>query len=173
MLHHVKRAYRTVSSMIDQYYHEREFQKQAKEPRYDQITGWITKWRMHEYNRWAMDDIDLLKLYDYILSRKPKLLVEFGTATGYSTAVIGYAVQNLVQSKLITLEQDSDLYSFAKKNIPPEISPYIHFHLAPITFLKTHNWGTFLGYKINFQEKIDFAIIDGPVGFVIDNLNKI
>lgn len=135
------------------------------------LISWINKWRKHPYCRWAMDERDLFRLYDYMITTSPKVCVEFGTASGYSTVVMGYALQKLGAGKVISFEQDYDLFNFAKNHSPKELDSYIDYVLAPISIIE-NQYGTYLGYKYEFTDSIDFAVIDGPVGFVWVNERK-
>lgn len=93
-----------------------------------------------------------------VLEQKPKLILEIGSAIGYSSAVM---LNCSKKSKLITIEKEIDRAEICKKNLA-----MVAENRATVVngdameFLKS--------YK---GEKFDFVFIDGPKGQYLNYIN--
>lgn len=164
-------AFRQFFSGVKKYFDDRRIEKQIAMFEDESVSKWLLTWIRHPYNHWAMAATDLMDLYRLIIDKKPNCIVEFGTATGFSTVVMAYALKRIGRGRIISLEQDIDMHEYAKKMSPPELNAYIDYRLSPITVSELER-NKFMCYKNDFETPIDFAVIDGPVGFVIDSPSK-
>ncbi|MDD2227524.1 MAG: O-methyltransferase [Clostridia bacterium] len=105
-------------------------------------------------------------LKEIIKSRKPQNILEIGTAIGYSGCLM---LLNSHESKLTTIEKDSNMIEVAKSN-------FQHVDLMDRVFL-LHGDATEI--IKNLPKKYDFIFLDGPksqyvhqLPFLLDILNE-
>lgn len=133
--------------------------------------GVLQTWEGDPYAKFAIHKKDLYFLFDFVLKTRPKCLTEYGTGIGLATMVLTLAIKKNGSGRLVTLEQDADLYNYCLDKFPDDLRQFVDFELAPITYFENRH-GHFVGYKYDFKNKIDFALIDGPAGFIMDSSTR-
>ena len=108
-------------------------------------------------------DITADRLVEEVAKRKPKTILEIGTAIGYSAILMKSASRN---SKIVTIEKDIDRYNEAVSNIKT-------FGIEEdITCINGDAFDV-LDDLIKNNEKFDFVFLDGPKGYYFRYLQKI
>ncbi|MDN3554966.1 class I SAM-dependent methyltransferase [Halomonas maura] len=93
--------------------------------------GLTTRHRLPPLRGWASSPDLLLELQDFILSMKPKLVVELGS--GVSTLVIADALRQNGTGKLISLEHSSQYGSKTQLMLEREgLSAWVDLKIAPL-----------------------------------------
>ncbi|MDR1460640.1 MAG: class I SAM-dependent methyltransferase [Campylobacteraceae bacterium] len=119
---------------------------------------------------WPMSPDILLKLHEYIMSAKPKKIVEFGS--GVSTVIICDALCQNGEGLLYSIDHLEEFGAQTLQNIKKEsLEKFIDLRIAPL-----EPWGDEHIYKSEkpafwYQKKciediqdVDLLIVDGPPG---------
>ena len=107
-------------------------------------------------------DVTAQRLVEELSERKPKKILEIGTAIGYSALLMKSASMN---SSIVTIEKDESRYLQAKENISKAKVEDIHCILGDAFDI--------LDELIKKEEKFDFVFLDGPKGYYYRYLQKI
>lgn len=94
----------------------------------------------------------LKSLVDALIQKKPKHVLEIGTAIGYSTIMILFNISD--NTKIDTVEKDKEMYELAMKNIEKfDTQKQINcFNDDAYNFIQ----------KLSDKRKYDFIFLDGP-----------
>lgn len=106
-----------------------------------------------------VDYSDSLTLYEWVKTRKPKEVLEFGP--GVSTLVIAQAMHENGFGRITTLENLEKFHMLAKQNCPEHLQPYIDFRLSP-TIKKSYGPFHGVGYEHIPERNYEFVFVDGP-----------
>ncbi len=103
-------------------------------------------------------------LLDYLHKKRPSLVVE--ASSGVSTLICGYFAKNFnPEMKIISLEHEKKYAKITEENVKNhDLEEFVDIVYAPLTSYELKNQ-EYLWYslsEINFKNKIDFLIIDGP-----------
>lgn len=97
------------------------------------------------------------KFYNILLrATKATRILEIGTSTGYSTIWFAEALQNLPESKIITIDSDAKKIERARKNFEEAgVGSIIHQRLGNALDVLAE-----LHHEITPEQKFDFVFID-------------
>jgi predicted O-methyltransferase YrrM len=114
---------------------------------------------------WATSPDFLTKITEVIFVEQPRLVLE--ASSGVSTLVIAYALQQVGQGKVVTLEHDAHYARMSQSLIAfhglEERATIVH---APLKSFE-HKEQKWLWYNIDgveIEQPIDLLVIDGPPG---------
>ena len=114
---------------------------------------------------WAASPDFLLKVTEFIIEKKPKLILE--ASSGVSTLVAAQALSKNGSGRIISLEHDSKYLDITRKMIELHgLQDIVSLVYAPIKEIDV-NGRKWLWYDINnlkIDEGIDLLVIDGPPG---------
>jgi len=122
---------------------------------------------------WAISPDVCLKLYDHLLSIKPKKIVEFGS--GASTYIIAQALKNNGMGKLTSYDHSHEYSGKIRKNLESAgLIDFVDLKVAPLkSWDKNHlnekpdeNLVWYDRSLIDTVDDIDFVFIDGPPGLL-------
>lgn len=114
---------------------------------------------------WAGSPDFLAKISELILNEKPSLILE--TGSGVSTIVIGAALEANNKGKVISLDHDKFYSKVTKSNIElNEIANRTEVNYSDLVDydINGQNWKWYKMNQLEFSEKIDMLVIDGPPG---------
>ncbi len=107
--------------------------------------------------------IDLKNLYDLIVKRKPRCILEFGV--GFSTICIALALKENKKKKFIgksyTVDTEKKWLENTKKNLPDELKEFVEFHHSSCSISKSKNQLVSL-YDNLPNISPNFIYLDGP-----------
>ncbi|NVJ49819.1 MAG: class I SAM-dependent methyltransferase [Gammaproteobacteria bacterium] len=105
----------------------------------------------------------LMWLYREIQARAPKVIVE--ASSGVSTLVCGYALQQLGEGKVVSLEHHEFFAGISQNNLVQhqvnDVAQVIHAPLIKHS-INGEQWQWYDFAAANLPEKIDMLVIDGP-----------
>jgi len=114
---------------------------------------------------WAGSPDFLAKISELILKEKPCLILE--TGSGVSTIIIGAALEANNKGKVISLDHNEFYSKVTKGNIElneiADRTEVIYSDLVEYN-INGQNWKWYEINPLEFSEKIDMLIIDGPPG---------
>lgn len=112
---------------------------------------------------WAASPDFLLKLVELVIYESPKFIVEMGT--GVSSVVLGLALNKFGNGKVLSIDHEIDFANNTKKileiNKLNEFVNVIHCPLSEYQF-KESTWMWYDLSEVNFVQKIDLLVVDGP-----------
>tara|TARA_B110000037_G_C17012322_1_gene461841 strand:+ start:195 stop:995 length:801 start_codon:yes stop_codon:yes gene_type:complete len=110
------------------------------------------------------DYTDLKNIYELIIKRKPKCIVEFGS--GFSTIAICLALKenelkNKISGRLFSVDGNEDWIKNTENKIANDLKKYVQFHYSKAS-ISSHN-GQIVSYHNNLPNvSPNFIYLDGP-----------
>lgn len=112
---------------------------------------------------WAGSPDFLLKLVELVITESPNYVVELGS--GVSSVVLGLALDKFNKGRLLSIDHEFEFAQKTKKFIDinklDEIVEVKHCPLSKYQYEESI-WQWYDLSKINFEEKIDLLVVDGP-----------
>jgi hypothetical protein len=103
--------------------------------------------------------IDYYVLYNYIIKRRPQIVLEFGTGT--TTIVMAHAMREIGTGRLVTVDHISKFSDETRFAMPPDLRPYVDF-LLTWTEAELIDGVTCLRYHDIPMVDPDMIFVDGP-----------
>lgn len=112
---------------------------------------------------WALEAATLLRIYDLIVARSPKMVVECGSGT--STVWIAYALRTTGSGRVVALEHDADFAAQTREQLAMHgLAEYADVRTAPLVDIdvdgKTFSWYQMV--SVEDLTDIDLMLVDGP-----------
>lgn len=112
---------------------------------------------------WAGSPDFLLKLVELVIIETPNYVVELGS--GVSSIVIGLALDKFNKGKLISIDHEFEFAQKTKKFIEiNKLKEIVEVKYCPLSKYKYEelNWDWYNLSNVNFEQKIDLLVVDGP-----------
>jgi len=101
---------------------------------------------------------DLYFLYANVMTRRPKVIFEFGS--GYSTLILSRALSDIGVGKLYSMESEHYWFGETKKLIPKNLLGFCEVIESPVEKIGPNKWR----YTTIPDLVPDFLYLDGPGG---------
>lgn len=114
----------------------------------------------------AVDLADAIALYEYVLTRKPKCILELGSGT--STNIICQAIADVQKCdskyvpKFLSYEENPEWLRFHEETFVPELRSYVEFGALETSVKKLETGGGAAHYVGLPVLPYDFVFVDGP-----------
>ena len=122
------------------------------------------------------DFIDLKRIYDLVLKRKPKCILEFGS--GFSTIAFALAARENetnynIPTRIFSLESDINWLKNTQKILPLELKKYVNFSFSKNKIICWANQISTI-HEILPDISPNLIYLDGPSPEIVDgNLNNL
>jgi predicted O-methyltransferase YrrM len=143
-------------------YHQNELLRQTE--CYVQLMNFIKPKTAFPVTRGYAGSPDfLLQVYSQIMKVKPKVIVE--ASSGISSLVSGYALEQLGEGRVFSLEHDQQFAQISQQWIRDhQLEHRVAIYHAPLKAyqIKNATWQWYDFSDANLPENIDMLIVDGP-----------
>jgi predicted RNA methylase len=119
---------------------------------------------MPQLRNWAASPDVLRWLAEYVISHRPKVVVECGS--GASSLVMGYAVQQAGFGRVVSLEHDADYAEITARRVVDhglqDVVEVRHAPLTPWASPNDQNWNWYDLTAVKDLHGIGLVFVDGP-----------
>lgn len=128
--------------------------------------GLYNYYASHPESGWIMKPEKGAQLYDFVKHNNIKNILDLGTGIGLSAAIMALALNETGRKDghIHTVEQFEKCYKIAQDILPPDLKPYVTFHLKQPKVWQDKNakYFNFSTFQSLPKGKFDLIVCDGP-----------